>query len=122
MEQYQHNHNFANIGEKIAKYYLLRHGYTLKHSNFRIHNDEIDIIACKNKAFCFIEVKTRLSSRCDPAEYHLSFRKIHRLRRASQRYCEERHIPEQDIRLEGIAINLDVYNKMANIKHFLRLL
>ncbi len=113
-----HNQNYGKIGEEIAKQYLLRNGYEIVHKNYHIGRDEVDLIAEHNNNIIFVEVKTRLSSSFGLAEYHFSHKKICFLRRSSWKYCAARDIPEENIRIEGIAINLDLYNKMANIKHF----
>lgn len=56
-------------GEDYACQYLLRQGYEIVYRNFRCRIGEIDIIASKNKILCFIEVKTRASTRYGrPAE------------------------------------------------------
>lgn len=122
IEQYQHNKNFAKIGQNIAISYLLSKRYTINKQNFRLHNDEIDIIAYKNKEICFIEVKTRLSENYDKAEYHISARKLYYMKRSAQRFCQAHNIPEELIRLEALAITLNISKKIANIKHFLRVI
>lgn len=122
MKQYKHNQYFANIGQNIACRYLKSKKYFIISQNFRIGPDEIDIIAIENKEICFIEIKTRLSSRYDKAEYHISARKLKYMIRSSQRFCEEWRIPEKLIRLEAIAVTLHVPNKKANIKHFIRII
>ncbi len=47
------------LGEQTAARYLRREGYTIKAANFKTNVGEIDIIAEKGNALCFVEVKTR---------------------------------------------------------------
>lgn len=46
-------------GETAAIEYLVAHGYTVLHRNFRAFHGEIDIIAKKEPYIVFVEVKTR---------------------------------------------------------------
>lgn len=50
------------LGEKLAKRFLLRHGYFIWETNWRHKRGEIDIIASRNRRLSFIEVKTRRRS------------------------------------------------------------
>jgi putative endonuclease len=53
-------HNNTGIkGEDIARRYLERHGYSIKHQNWRTGRYEVDIIAEKDGWLIFAEVKTR---------------------------------------------------------------
>lgn len=52
---------FGAEGEEIATKYLIKHGYAILVKNFRSKLGEIDIIAYKNNAIIFIEVKSRKS-------------------------------------------------------------
>jgi putative endonuclease len=117
-----HNAKYGKIGENIASKYLLSKGYTIVFLNYRINNDEIDVIAKHNNTLIFIEVKTRLSSDFGYAEEQLIRKKRNRLHRAIGRFMAAYGLPDTQIRVEFIAINLDIYNKMANIKHFFNIL
>lgn len=48
-------------GENIAARYLAGRDYRIIARNFRLHRNEIDIIATHKGVLCFIEVKTRAS-------------------------------------------------------------
>ncbi len=54
----KHN-EFGKVGEQIATNYLIKHGYTIKHLNYRYLKAEIDIIALKGSDLAIIEVKSR---------------------------------------------------------------
>jgi len=54
------NHNdTGKKGEDIAKQYLEKNGYTVRHTNWRTGRYEVDIIAEKENWLIFAEVKTR---------------------------------------------------------------
>ena len=118
----QHNQKYGYIGEEIAADYLIRSSYKIIYKNKRIKRDEIDIIATKNNSIIFIEVKTRLNNNFGSAEDQLSKTKYFSLKRAVSNYSHENHINEERLKIEFIAINLNISNKMANIKHFLNIL
>ena len=62
------NKRIGNIGERLAKVYLLINGYQILKCNYRIKIGEIDIIAKKNNIIHFVEVKTRTNKRIEARE------------------------------------------------------
>jgi putative endonuclease len=54
----RHN-EFGKLGEDIAVDYLLEHGFVILARNWRNAHQEVDIIAQKDDALYFVEVKTR---------------------------------------------------------------
>lgn len=118
----QHNQKYGKIGEEIAIKYLINSSYKILFKNKRIGKDEIDIIAKKNKLIIFIEVKTRLNNYVGRAEDQLSVKKYFNMKRAASNYSFKNHVNEESLRIEFIAINLNMSNKMANIKHFINIL
>lgn len=46
------------VGERFAKMFLVKHGFTVVESNFSCRFGEIDIITSKNNRIHFIEVKS----------------------------------------------------------------
>ncbi len=55
-------HLLGPKGEQIAADYLNKAGYHIVVRNYRVHRNEIDIIALYKQTLCFIEVKTRFST------------------------------------------------------------
>ena len=53
-----HN-NFGKWGEEVAAGYMLQQGFEILARNWRHGHQEVDIIATKNGALYFVEVKTR---------------------------------------------------------------
>ena len=94
----EHN-DVGRWGEVIAREYLLVNGYTIAAENFKIGRVEVDIIAYKDAAICFVEVKTRTDSDYDPADA-VDAKKRQRLVRAADtwvRAMEIKHEPQFDI-------------------------
>ncbi len=52
-------HKTGVWGEIFAARYLRDNGYDILSSNYVCRFGELDIVACKNKTVCFVEVKAR---------------------------------------------------------------
>ena len=53
----EHN-EIGKIGENMAKTFLMKQGFVILDTNYRVFNGELDIIAKKDNILRFIEVKT----------------------------------------------------------------
>ena len=53
----EHN-EIGKIGENVAKTFLMKQGFSIIEQNYRILQGEIDIIAKKDSALHFVEVKS----------------------------------------------------------------
>ena len=81
----QHNQT-GNLGEAMAKQYLLDNGFSIMHQNWRYERYEVDIIAEKNKVLHFIEVKTRRTRKFGYPEDNVDKKKIQHLINAAEAY------------------------------------
>lgn len=99
-------------GETIAADYLTSKGYAIVERNWRLGNYEIDIIAMHDNHIVFIEVKTRVKTKYDPAE-SVDSRRIRRLSRAAHLFLTTRDFP-QEYRFDIIAINGNQENYTMN--------
>ncbi len=53
-------HNlFGKLGEQVAKEYLIKKGYIIRETNWRLNHLEVDIIAEYDNKIILVEVKTR---------------------------------------------------------------
>lgn len=94
----KHN-EVGHWGEELAREYLIVHGYTIAGENMRIGNVEVDIVAYKDSAICFVEVKTRTGEYEDPADA-VDSKKRQRLVKAADvwvRALDIKHEPQFDI-------------------------
>ncbi len=57
------NKKVGAFGEEASEKFLINKGYKILHTNYKTKIGEIDIIAKKNNIICYIEVKTRRSSK-----------------------------------------------------------
>ena len=76
----------GQLGEEIAANYLMKSGYRILHRNWRLKGHyEIDIVAFKDNALHFVEVKTRSTAFMDPLQA-VSMQKIRYVSRAAYMY------------------------------------
>ena len=103
----------------MAINFLVRHGYKIIEINAKTSYKEIDIVAHKDDEIIFVEVKTRTSSVFGFAEDSVSSQKFTTLRSAIDIYLRDfNKIKYNDIRLDLVAINMDMKKRIAEVKHY----
>lgn len=106
----------GNVGEELASMFLMKHGFKIIERNYRKKWGEIDIVAEKDGAVHFVEVKAISNPNYMP-EANVRLWKKQRLSRAIRTYLAERKILEnQDFLIDIIAIFLDFERKKARIR------
>ncbi len=104
-------------GEKLARRYLLRHGYAIRAVNWSSLFGELDIIAEKAGLLVFIEVKARRGRDTQSALAAISPAKQERMLKAIYQYLDEAGISwDAPWRIDAIAVALDGQNA-ARIAH-----
>lgn len=121
------------LGEKIARTFLEKRGYKILDKNYvvgfpsGIMKAEIDIIAQKEDAISFIEVKTLAVSFREGQEIPDAFSpedKVNQVKQrkilmAAQEWLTAHKIPlESGWQIDIIAITLDWSSKRAKVRHF----
>jgi putative endonuclease len=97
--------SLGRLGEEIAREYLRKNKYNIVDHNFRCPLGEIDIVARKNKAFRFIEVKYRRSAEYGLPQDSVIQRKQQRIRNAAVIWLMQRHLPlASEIHFDVLAI------------------
>ena len=97
------NKEVGIAGEELAANYLMKQGYRLLHRNWRLKGGcEIDIVAFKDNALHFVEVKTRTTTFVDPARA-VNTEKLRHIGRASLQYKHFYHYTF-DTHIDVIAI------------------
>lgn len=105
-------------GESIASAFLENKGYTILERNWRTPYGEIDIIARRDDAFVFVEVKTRASNTLGPPEISITSRKAEHMRSAAEYYIQQHPELTSDGRIDVISIQLPADNLPPIIEHF----
>ena len=84
----EHN-DFGNLGEKLAREYLEKKGYKIRHTNWRFLKDELDIVAEDGDELVVVEVKSRNTDAFGDAQESVTPRKIRNIVNAAQGYIEQ---------------------------------
>ena len=89
------NHNIlGKLGEQAAAEYLIRNGYIIRESNWRLDGFEVDIVAEYNNRIIIVEVKTRalnLQSALDA----IDLKKCQKLLKAANAYIKYYKLPHE---------------------------
>lgn len=103
----KNNRLIGKYGEHIAVLHLHKQGYRIIERNYHCGVfGELDIIAEKDNALCFVEVKTRRNKNYDPYETGVDEQKIMQLGKIAEAYLSENPYPEHDCRFDVIVVNL----------------
>lgn len=101
-------------GEDFAIKVLAKNGYRVIARNVKFDHYEIDILAIKNGAICFVEVKTREKIFDDSPTGLLDSRKKRALKVAAKRFLQIHGIQSHPYRIDMIAVendeNMDQYS------------
>lgn len=116
----------GEIGENIAKKFLVKHSFSILDRNYTKKWGEIDIVAEKANKLYFVEVKSISCETLDnvfheTSEYkpedNMHPWKLKRLSRAIQTYLLSKKIPdEREWQVDLLVVFLDTKNKKARVK------
>lgn len=110
----------GNEGERLAREFLKRRGYTIIECNWRCSAGEADIVARDDEdTYVLVEVKTRLAlDKADVVpELAVGKRKCDRYRRIALLYFAK-HPSVQSIRFDVIALHI-VGENTARLRHLI---
>lgn len=112
------------LGEDIAKRYLRGKGYKILDNNFfksvnGLKIGEIDIVAQKEGAIIFFEVKTLSGSIGFSPESKVNFQKQSKISKIAQIWLDENNISQDSLwQIDALAIVLNFSSRKARINHF----
>ncbi len=109
------------FGEKLAGKYLMNKGYKIIERNKKLSYQEIDIIANIKNKIVFIEVKTRTNNKSGFAEEAINRNKIKNIKKAIASYVYLEKLNLDNAQFDVIVVNIDKLNKVAKIKHYLKI-
>ncbi|MBI1974907.1 MAG: YraN family protein [Parcubacteria group bacterium] len=114
----------GTLGEDYAARFLKERGYSIVDRNFRRPWGELDMVAKKDGALVFCEVKSLRALTAEQAdrgmrpEDQMSYHKLRRFKKAILLYLKENRLPfDQSWRADVIAIELDTQGKLFDIRH-----
>lgn len=105
----------GRLGEKLAKEYLINHGYRILTENYRTPLGELDLVVEKDQTTIFVEVRTKTSGKFGTPQESITLKKQDRLIRLALQFCAQHYLYSQSLRFDIIAVNLD--EQQPSIEH-----
>lgn len=105
------------LGEKLAVDFLKKRGYKIVQRNFRCREGEIDIIAKQGECLVFVEVRTKRGSDYGVPEESITPFKKDKLASLAQIYLQNYHPSPQSWRIDVVAVELTVQNRVSRLEH-----
>ncbi|MEK7579654.1 MAG: YraN family protein [Patescibacteria group bacterium] len=124
---------FGLFAEGIARHYLIKKGYKILASNFKLKFGELDIVAQKEDKIIFFEVKALKNSYEDyNPEMRVDYKKKNKLIKLGQAFMLYKKLDDVPWQIDVISVTLDPENRpeksregprvtftgKAKIKHF----
>ena len=116
----------GELGENIAKRFLVKQGFSILERNYTKKWGEIDIVAEKKGKIHFVEVKSMSISPFEIVSHETleNYRpeenmhpwKMKRLARAIQTYILSRKLEEKEWQVDLLAVFLDLENKSSRVR------
>jgi putative endonuclease len=106
--------HFGNLGEELARNYLVENGHEILETNWRFKRYEVDIISRIGQTIVFVEVKARKSAIFGEPEMFVTLQKQRFLTAAANHYLTTRNI-ELEARFDVVSV-LQL-NNSATVKH-----
>jgi putative endonuclease len=101
-------------GEDQACAFLQRHGFFIRERNFYSTVGELDIIACKDDDYYFVEVKTRTKNEL-ATDLSITATKKYKMQKTVRKYCYVRSLVPAGLLLCGLLV---IYEKFSKIVTF----
>ncbi|MEO8458729.1 MAG: YraN family protein [Chloroflexota bacterium] len=107
---------FGDMGERLAAQHLQSKGYRIRALNHRTAEGEIDIIAERDDAIAFIEVKSRRGARMGTAIDAITPAKQRKLIALAECYAAE-YTPDSALTIDVIAIDFTPDGRLLSLVH-----
>ncbi len=105
----------GRAGESLATRELERRGYRILERNWRCPIGEIDLVADKDGALVFVEVRTRRSNRLGTPLESVTPAKQAKLIELAQTYCQEHAVDDRDWRIDVVAVEMSPRDRLLRI-------
>ena len=104
MNEKIYNKTKGNIGENIAKNYLIGQGYRIVKTNYKNTIGEIDIIAYDKDTLVFVEVKYRKTATFGLPREAVNQNKQHKIRMVATSYLKKYRLFDKPCRFDIVEI------------------
>jgi putative endonuclease len=102
-------------GEALAAEALAARGYQIVARNYRCAGGEIDLVARRDGAWVFVEVRTRRGRAYGTPEESLTPRKRRHLIVAAESYLMEHQLEQVDWRIDLAAVELSLQGALLRV-------
>lgn len=106
----------GNLGERLAKEYLIKKDYKILEENYTTSAGEIDIIAFNNETLVFVEVKARTNFKYGHPFEAVNLRKQEKILNSSLLYIQENNFDDIQLRYDIVEVYLSK-NKINHIEN-----
>jgi len=105
-------------GEDLAVDTLIQRGYTLVERNWYCQSGEVDVVACRDEAWYFFEVRTRRGRRFGAPEDSVTEAKLQRMIDVARLYLAEHdlNVYQVDWRVGVVAVEMDRAGRLLRIE------
>ena len=94
-------------GESLAWNFLRKQGYSILEKNYRTRLGEIDVIASRDGAIIFLEVKTRRNHHFGLPEEAIDWRKRQKISRVAEAYLQTKGLENREARFDILSVTWD---------------
>ena len=94
-------------GEALAWNFLKKSGYSIVEKNYRTRFGEMDVIAEKEGAVIFIEIKTRRNHQFGLPAEAVDWRKRQKMIRVAESYLQQKKMENREARFDILSITWD---------------
>lgn len=105
----------GKLGEALAAGELERRGYRIVERNWRCPVGELDIVAEKDGARVFVEVRARRGDRFGTPEESITPIKRAKLLEVAQTYLDEHAEQDREWRIDVVAVELSPHGELLRI-------
>ncbi len=106
----------GKLGEKLAAEHLVKRGFTIRHTNFRCAQGEIDIVAERDGWLVFFEVRARSGSDFGSPEESVTLSKRQRLVAVAEAYRQDHVDVPANWRIDVVAVEVDYRGKLQRLE------
>jgi len=111
-----HSRKLGELGERAARGYIERMGFTILDTSYRCPYGEVDIIALDGDSLVFLEVRTRSSNALGRPEESMPLSKGRKLIATAETYLQSRTDLPYQWRIDLIAVDVDRRGRITRIE------
>ena len=116
IETTTHSRKLGELGERAARAYSERLGFTILDTNYRCPYGEVDIVALEGDSLVFLEVRTRSSNALGRPEESMTVSKGRKLIATAETYLQSMTDLPNQWRIDLVAVDVDRRGRITRIE------